>query len=235
MARFSLALALLSLLGGTLFASVGTAALATGPSLRSESLNTGTRRGLEAAKRWGRSAASARGLSRTGNSRRDAAPSPPSRVKNITFTNPMASGAYARVHALPPFFLSHVLLEFYVDGATLPEIGFDVGPSWAGLMPISNATNETRKVLSSKTFYRRRRRLTHQQLFFWFFPPGPEGSLDDLIFWYVVYLDLCLAGRSSTESPRTNGGPGCSSLGGLLIENGVSRVPAIIIIIRTIT
>ena len=26
------------------------------------------------------------------------------------------------------------------------------------------------------------------QLFFWFFPPGPEGSLDDLIFWYAVYL-----------------------------------------------
>ena len=27
------------------------------------------------------------------------------------------------------------------------------------------------------------------QLFFWFFPPGPEGSLDDLIFWYVVNFD----------------------------------------------
>lgn len=27
------------------------------------------------------------------------------------------------------------------------------------------------------------------QLFFWFFPPGPEGSLDDLIFWYAIYLD----------------------------------------------
>ena len=32
------------------------------------------------------------------------------------------------------------------------------------------------------------------QLFFWFFPPGPEGSLDDLIFWYAVFLDSCLAG-----------------------------------------
>ncbi|KAG6850882.1 hypothetical protein H0H87_001750 [Tephrocybe sp. NHM501043] len=66
---------------------------------------------------------------------------------NITFSNPKAS-------------------EFYVDGTTIPEVDFDVGPSWSGLLPISADPNETRK------------------LFFWFFPPGPQGSLDDLIFWY---------------------------------------------------
>lgn len=54
---------------------------------------------------------------------------------------------------------------FFVDGASVPEVPFDIGPSWAGLMPISADPAETRK------------------LFFWFFPPGPQGSVDDLVFW----------------------------------------------------
>ncbi|KAG6884917.1 hypothetical protein C0993_007284 [Termitomyces sp. T159_Od127] len=68
--------------------------------------------------------------------------------RNITFSNPKAP----------------LLIEFYVDGTTIPEVDWDIGPSWSGLLPISANANETRK------------------LFFWFFPPGPQGSLDDLIF-----------------------------------------------------
>ena len=36
--------------------------------------------------------------------------------------------------------------EFYVDGTTIPEVDWDVGPSWAGLLPISGDKDETRKV-----------------------------------------------------------------------------------------
>jgi hypothetical protein len=39
-----------------------------------------------------------------------------------------------------------VYSEFFVDGNSIPEVDFDVGPSWSGLLPISGNKNETRKV-----------------------------------------------------------------------------------------
>ena len=37
-------------------------------------------------------------------------------------------------------------VAFYVDGNTIPDVDWDIGPSWAGLLPISGNEGETRKV-----------------------------------------------------------------------------------------
>jgi carboxypeptidase D len=82
-----------------------------------------------------------------------------------------------------------------VDGTKIPLVDFDVGPSWAGLIPIGGAADETGKVklfkLGNCDFGLVA--LLISQLFFWLFPPGPEGSPDDLIIWYAVYLDAGFA------------------------------------------
>ncbi|QIW97153.1 hypothetical protein AMS68_002671 [Peltaster fructicola] len=80
-------------------------------------------------------------------------------------------------------FLSSKTLPFYVNGTSLPDVDFDIGESYAGLLPISGAANETR------------------ELFFWFFPSSNVNASSEVTIWL-------------------NGGPGCSSLSGLLTENG---------------
>jgi len=62
-------------------------------------------------------------------------------------------------------------------------VSFDVGESYAGLLPISSHKNETR------------------ELYFWYFPSENEAAENEITIWL-------------------NGGPGCSSLEGLLQENG---------------
>jgi carboxypeptidase D len=62
-------------------------------------------------------------------------------------------------------------------------VDFDIGESYAGLMPISKAANESR------------------ELYFWFFPSENPEACDEILIWL-------------------NGGPGCSSLEGILQENG---------------
>ena len=106
MARLSRALALLSLLGGTFF--LGTAARSSkDPSL----MPSNTRRlRPEAVKRgeyFARDRSSADGPRHATRASGATDTSPPSRVQNITFTNPKASGTYyarPRFHGLPPFF-----------------------------------------------------------------------------------------------------------------------------------
>ncbi|KAF2464279.1 alpha/beta-hydrolase [Lindgomyces ingoldianus] len=73
--------------------------------------------------------------------------------------------------------------EFAVNGTGIPEVPFDIGESYAGLLPVSDDPDETRK------------------LFFWFFPSTNALEPEEIVIWL-------------------NGGPGCSSLSGLLTENG---------------
>jgi carboxypeptidase D len=73
--------------------------------------------------------------------------------------------------------------NFVVNGTGLPDVPFDIGESYAGLLPISGNANETR------------------ELFFWFFPTTNSDPQEEITIWF-------------------NGGPGCSSLSGLLTENG---------------
>ncbi|KAF6834464.1 carboxypeptidase [Colletotrichum plurivorum] len=80
-------------------------------------------------------------------------------------------------------FLTDKSRKFVVNGTAIPDVPFDVGESYAGLLPISQDPNEER------------------QLYFWFFPSTNSDAPKEVVIWL-------------------NGGPGCSSLAGLLTENG---------------
>lgn len=57
-----------------------------------------------------------------------------------------------------------MLVAFWVNGTAIPDVDFDVGESYAGLLPISDKKNESRK------------------LWFWFFPT--TGAVkDEIVVW----------------------------------------------------
>lgn len=80
-------------------------------------------------------------------------------------------------------YLNNATSKFAVNGSAIPDVDFDIGESYAGLLPISKDANET------------------SELYFWFFPSTNTEASDEILIWL-------------------NGGPGCSSLEGLLQENG---------------
>lgn len=100
------------------------------------------------------------------------------------FAGSAADTVAARDTSSSPY-LNERSRKFAVDGTRIPEVSFDVGESYAGLLPISNKSSETR------------------QLFFWFFPSqeATAEAKDEIVIWL-------------------QGGGGCSSLSGLLQENG---------------
>ncbi|KAL5377118.1 hypothetical protein PMIN06_011865 [Paraphaeosphaeria minitans] len=57
--------------------------------------------------------------------------------------------------------------KYVVNGTAgaIPEVDFDIGESYAGLMPISDKANET------------------DQLYFWFFPSANEDAGDEITIW----------------------------------------------------
>lgn len=80
-------------------------------------------------------------------------------------------------------YLTNKTMPFAVNGTGLPLVDWDIGESYAGLLPISQNASETHK------------------LFFWFFPSENPAATDEIAVWLT-------------------GGPGCSSMLGLLQENG---------------
>ncbi len=55
--------------------------------------------------------------------------------------------------------------RYAVNGTGLPDVNFDIGESYAGLMPISDAANEKR------------------ELYFWFFPSSNPLAKDEITIW----------------------------------------------------
>ena len=54
--------------------------------------------------------------------------------------------------------------KYAVDGTKIPDVPFDIGESYAGLLPISSYSNETRK------------------LYFWYFPSENPEAEDEVSF-----------------------------------------------------
>ncbi|KAK2029187.1 serine carboxypeptidase [Colletotrichum zoysiae] len=85
-------------------------------------------------------------------------------------------------------FLTDKTSKFAVNGTSIPDVGFDAGESYAGLLPIDAGDGDGDGEM--------------QELYFWFFPKEkPSDGDKEIVIWLT-------------------GGPGCSSIGELLQENG---------------
>ncbi|KAM5441391.1 putative carboxypeptidase D [Microsporum ferrugineum] len=93
--------------------------------------------------------------------RRD--PSPAARnIPTVDFTGTFPG---ATVEKRQSSHLNHKTKKYAVDGKSIPEVQFDVGESYAGLMPISTRRGESR------------------QLYFWYFPSENPAAKDEITIW----------------------------------------------------
>lgn len=113
----------------------------------------------------------------------------PGTVKNITFTNPRASGELLSYERSSLIFMARQISTSTARPSRL-LIGM-LAPAGPVCCPLATERMRRDRCVG-RTYSRRRSGLNYRrpfrstyQLFFWFFPPGPEGSLDDLIFWYA--------------------------------------------------
>ena len=81
-------------------------------------------------------------------------------------------------------FLNAQSEKFVVNGTAIPEVDFDIGESYAGLLPISQAPDEQR------------------QLFFWFFPTTNPDAANEVTIWFTGG-----PGCSSLSALLTENGP----------------------------
>jgi len=81
------------------------------------------------------------------------------RVADKPFTHPEIQKRAAS------FFATNKTEPFSVNGTNFPGTNFDIGESYAGLLPISDDPNETRK------------------LFFWFFPSTQAEKQEEVVIW----------------------------------------------------
>ncbi len=60
--------------------------------------------------------------------------------------------------------MTNKVVEFVVNGTGIPDVDFDVGESYAGLLPISSNS-------------------TKSKLWFWFFPTTNPDAGEEILIW----------------------------------------------------
>ncbi|KAI5359539.1 Putative peptidase S10, serine carboxypeptidase, serine carboxypeptidase, serine active [Septoria linicola] len=108
---------------------------------------------------------------------------PPQLAKRVPqSSSPPGYGSAFANSSTPIINQTEAVKKFAVNGSAIPDVDFDVGESYAGMLPIGPGQNVS-------------------ELWFWFFPSSNPDAISEITIWL-------------------NGGPGCSSLEGLLQENG---------------